>query len=91
MLFSGVLMCGMFFPVPNFLGAVTGLTALPASPGQGPLLAAFALRVGKSAEYSDDFFECDMPVIRMDPALAQAVIRQLQMNKDPKGQNPKKP
>jgi WD40 repeat protein len=58
MLFSGVLMCGLFFPVPNFLGAVTGLTAMPVVPGQGPIHAAFALRVGKEAEFSDRFFQC---------------------------------
>jgi hypothetical protein len=92
MLFSGVLMCGMFFPVPNFLGAVTGLTALPATPGQGPLLAALALRLGNGAEYSDRFFECRHPVLKgIDPALAQVVIQQIQTKKDPKGQIPKKP
>jgi hypothetical protein len=91
MLFSGVLMCGMFFPVPNFLGAVTGLVALPVSPGQGPVLAAFALRVGKSAEYSDRFFECGMPVIKgIDAALLQALDRAIQRNKHPRGEVHKK-
>src|SRR6266478_2351499 len=76
MLFSGVLMCGMFFPVPNFLGTVTGLAALPASPGQGLVLAALALRVGNGAECSDRFFECRHPVLKgIDPALLQALDR----------------
>jgi hypothetical protein len=89
MLFSGVLMCGLFFPVPTFLGAATGLTALPVAPGQGPILAAFALRVGKEAEYSDRFFQCGMPVLKgIDPALVQALDRAIQKNKHPRTQVP---
>ena len=92
MLFSGVLMCGLFFPVPNFLGAVTGLAALPLAPGQGPVLAALALRVGNGAEYSNRFFECRHPVLKgIDPALLQALDRAIQRNKHPRGEVPQKP
>jgi hypothetical protein len=90
-LFSGVLMCGLFFPVLNFLGAMTGLAALPVAPGQGPVLVALALRVGNGAEYSDRFFECSMPALKgIDPALVQALDRAIQRSKHPRTEIPKK-
>jgi hypothetical protein len=64
MLLSGVLMCGMFVSPPQLAAGAAGLAALPASPGQGPLVSAVALILGQ-AKYSDRFFVCGMPKLKV--------------------------
>ena len=59
MLFSGVFLCGLFLSIPEFAAVGAGVAALPASPGQAPLVAAI-LRFAGEAEYSDRFFICGL-------------------------------